>query len=578
MMQRRSRARAAGLAALFLTVGCQDVVLNNPNHREFEQGLQVPNEVLDLIGTSYFQLLSAIHSIDDVNYLLPALGNETTSQIVLGGAFEHSRLPRQAMRNEATWMGPQDPKGVDELWRRLNEVVSNNNEGLWAIQNGIQIFSGTTTANRVDDTPRTEAWGWFVRGLALGHLAMLFDQAPVTAPGDITDYRAANLNQLVLSKMKPYPEVLAAAIESLDRSIAVINRIAPPGCGPTAQVGPCGNFTIPAYHSRAAGPTADILRRLANTFAAQFMVYSARTPQERQQVNWTEVLRRTNTTGTAGVTNLSITANFTAALAATELGLTSGYLQSIQRNTPGCATCQRIHYDVVGPADVSGAWQAYLATPIEERTRFDIVSPDRRIVGPGGPQSNGSYVRWLANDHGFVQSRGTNSFSAYQWYRQGGTARAGTVPVMSLDERNLLRAEALIRTNAAASALALVNGPRTRARVINGVSFAGLPAVTATGVPASTQTNPCVPRTRAGACGALLDALIYERRVELIGVNAIRSYVDNRGFGLLPEGTPLHLPVPARELQALGRAPYTYGGVGGNCAAGSQSCSVRLVN
>lgn len=40
-----------------------------------------------------------------------------------------------------------------------------------------------------------------------------------------------------------------------------------------------------------------------------------------------------------------------------------------------------------------------------------------------------------------------------------------------------------------------------------------------------------------------------------------------RRHGLLQEGTPLHYPVPANELEISGIDPYTFGGPGGDAAA-----------
>ena len=78
--------------------------------------------------------------------------------------------------------------------------------------------------------------------------------------------------------------------------------------------------------------------------------------------------------------------------------------------------------------------------------------------------------------------------------------------------------------------------------------------------PASTPGFPCVPRRYDGSCGSLMDALMYEKRLETYG-QAI-SYFDLRGWGCLLEGTPVQLPPPGRQLDLLGVPNYTFGGVG----------------
>ena len=79
------------------------------------------------------------------------------------------------------------------------------------------------------------------------------------------------------------------------------------------------------------------------------------------------------------------------------------------------------------------------------------------------------------------------------------------------------------------------------------------------------------PATAADA--DLFDKLMYEKRIETFLLCSGCAYFDRRGLGpLVPtgpnhhwglvEGSPLHFPVPADELIALGKPLYSYGGVG----------------
>jgi hypothetical protein len=72
----------------------------------------------------------------------------------------------------------------------------------------------------------------------------------------------------------------------------------------------------------------------------------------------------------------------------------------------------------------------------------------------------------------------------------------------------------------------------------------------------------CVPRRDNGVCGDLMTDVRYERMLELIAYNVLRWFADSHGFGLLPDGSPLHFPVPGNVLDMHGMAHYTYGGVG----------------
>src|SRR5690606_21319070 len=59
-------------------------------------------------------------------------------------------------------------------WSRVYPIISNVNDGLAAIENGLPIEIGG-----VDHTPRARAFGKFVQGISHGHLAQYFDQALV---------------------------------------------------------------------------------------------------------------------------------------------------------------------------------------------------------------------------------------------------------------------------------------------------------------------------------------------------------------------------------------------------------------
>jgi hypothetical protein len=66
-----------------------------------------------------------------------------------------------------------------------------------------------------------------------------------------------------------------------------------------------------------------------------------------------------------------------------------------------------------------------------------------------------------------------------------------------------------------------------------------------------------------GSCGDLEWALYYERMIELTGTDALRAWMDKRGFGQLTVGTFIHMPIPGRELANTGLPIYTFGGVDG---------------
>jgi hypothetical protein len=81
-----------------------------------------------------------------------------------------------------------------------------------------------------------------------------------------------------------------------------------------------------------------------------------------------------------------------------------------------------------------------------------------------------------------------------------------------------------------------------------------------------------------GGCGSLWDALVYEKNLEMAGVEGALLWWDARGWGTLQEGTPMHFPVPGEELENLGLPNYTFGGIAGGGAPAPQynRCPVAL--
>jgi hypothetical protein len=298
---------------------------------------------------------------------------------------------------------------------------------------------------------------------------------------------------------------------------------------------------------------------MANSYAARILAYAPRTPAERNAVSWNQVVSRVD----AGL-------RFDLAPA----GLLDVWESNMRRlfarvrSRPGDHV--RVDYYAVGPGDISQGFQNWHDTPSANRQPFQINTPDRRIQGPGGPSDLGKYFGYNKNSI-WAADRGTHRWSWYYFLRSGAgeSYYTGPQPTMTVTEMDLLKAEGLIRLGRASEALPLIN----LSRVANGE----LPPVTTEGPPAGAD---CVPRKVGdGSCGSLWDALMYEKNVEMTGIEGAVSWWDARGWGTLQEDTPVHLPIPGRELENLGLPVYTFGGnVGGGAAAPQYNACPAGVN
>jgi hypothetical protein len=316
------------------------------------------------------------------------------------------------------------------------------------------------------------------------------------------------------------------------------------------------------------------LARLIHTYIARFMAYTPRTAAERAAVNWAEVITHIDQ---------GITSDF--APVGTPGIMSSTYKNRIARQrTTTPSDFARVDYMLVGPADQSQGFINWFNTVPASRQPFKMTVTDRRIDGvatwnrttkawDGTPPSTcanvpsptstsrpvascGLYMGFHDEVAFFNPGRGTYLRSYYFYHRWGrGTSfENGPIPIITVTEMKLLKAEALIRLGRPEEAIPLINETRT--------TFGGLPAVDINGAPGTAPD--CVPRRISGACGNLWDALRYEKRIETLGLTGGLPYYDARGWGTLVENTMIHFPMPVVDIELLmgADAVYTFGGGG----------------
>ena len=514
--------------------GCQDLNVPNTNDPDRERALANPADVEALAGAQFLVFFNRLVNRTAVYNPVPVIADEMTATYANDGALEGSSEPRVEFNNRSD----ADIASMSIFpYREFNSMVASANDVLNVIDDGLVIETpesgvGTTLT---DNTVRTQAFAHFIKALGQGYLSLYFDSAFVI---DQAEQRAIATNEIDprTLELQPYPQVRDSAIVAMKRALTIANL-------PSDFVFPANVF----FRSRAVDD--ELFARIGHTYIARFLVYGARTPAERAATDWDRVLAHLDS---------GITEDLTFTLS--NETLVAGYLSRISNTGSFVA---RADYKMVGPADQPGtrpgctdvqkcgsntAYANWIATPLRERMRFDIITPDRRITGDR-PTDPGTYFTYRANDNGFDPTRGTYHFSAYQWVRNDDN-NSGQIIWMSKAEVDLIRAEAYYFKGDYARAAQLVSSTRA-----NG----GLEAIT--GIEGDKSAD-CVPRKADGTCGDLYDAIIYERTIEAAGQDALRTYFDSRGFGRLVEGTFLQLPLSIDELIALNKPVYTYGGVG----------------
>lgn len=486
----------AGAVFLSACSSLTDLDVDNNNNPDAGRALASADDVESLIGSTFFNW----HQNQKDAYpgwALSVASGEVTSSWGNYGMQDWGTIPRMTYQNNSAY----GYNGVNRLpWYRLYTVISAANDGLVALNGGMEFGEDG------EDTQRARALAKFSQGLAYAYLALLYDQAFII--DETTDLTAVEFQFLA------YPEVMDIAIGMLDEA---------------AEIASSNTFTIkPEWIPTAseAEMTSDQLARLAKSYTARFLAQVARTPAEREAVDWADVIARANQ---------GITSDFV-------LSYDGDVWWEYNKQYAANQTWQRASYYTIGEADNSGAYQAWLNTPAGDRQPFDVVTDDRRITGPEGPTSDGTDFSY-EGPSGFRADRGTYFFSNYMhnrfsyfWPTWGGPA-----PLMRVTEMDLLKAEGHLRMGQRDAAVPLINNTR----------------VTRGQLPPALATEPV---------DALMQKMQYEKRIELFVVAFGGHYFDARGWGRLVPGTPIHMPVPARELETLSLPLYTFGGNAGGGA------------
>ena len=530
----------SAVAALVVLAGCQDLAVPNTNDPDRERALAQAADVEALGGSQFLVFFNRLTNRTAVYNPVPLMADEMTGTYANDGALEISSEPRVEFNNHPD----AEPANMSIVpYAEFNSIVASANEVLNAIEDGMIIETPIAGAGSAlaDNTFRTQVFAHFMRGIGQGYLSMYWDSSFVVDPTEQRELGSGQLDARDL-ELQPYQEVRDSAIKAMELAAEMADLP--------------GTFTLPEnVYFKTVDVNDALLSRLAHSYIVRFLVYGARTPEDRAALDWDRVLFHLDR---------AITTDFLLPLE--DNILEAGYISRISNSGSFSA---RADYKMIGPADQPGprqgcpaapappspigncdatttAYQRWTATPLAQRNRFDIITPDRRITG-ASPQDTGRYFLYRANDV-MDPTRGTYHFSAYQW-RRNNDNDTGNIIWFSIAEMNLIRAEAQFFKGNLEAAADLVDISRLAA---------GLSSIAATG----DTTAACVPRRTDGTCGDLYDAIVYERTIEAAGQDALRTYFDSRGLDRLPEGTVVHMPVSYNELVALFKPIYTYGGVG----------------
>jgi hypothetical protein len=383
-------------------------------------------------------------------------------------------------------------------WNNNYATLGEANDALRAFDNGVVLTGGQAATDQYAVLAR------FAQAGSLTNLALIYDKAFIV--DEKTD-----LSNAAALEFSPYPDVAKAAQAKWDAVIAATN-------------GKSFQFSTEPLTLQDKLFNANTINRVANTMAGMLLAYTPRNAAEAAKVDWAKVLQYADKgigTGSAGapfdftvVTDNNITVSGWLYYADEESWIRVD-MKLAHKMDPSIPD----HYDgVQSNVPPSGNGDARLGL---KGSSADF----QYFANVIGDPSRGLFMQTP-----YVHQR-------YKYYARTSTPTNGKGPAPSIlaAESDLLKAEALVRTNGdLALAASLINKTR--------VGRGKLPPVSA-----------------GDGAQKLLDAITYEREVELFATNGFTHFYL-RHVDDLPKGAVRHLPVPAAELETLGLPIYTFGG------------------
>ena len=543
----RTLFRNVALVVSLIGLGsCSDesLFVGNPNAGDTKRVLGTANDAEALLGTYYRRWSSGVYgstsNLEGMTNIMSLMNYSS-----LANNCQNARAPfAGATNNNAPGnVCTGEQYRLYQFMAEVNRVASSFLRQVKPVASGGQ---GLTLGSPARDN-RAKAFAEFLRGVSIGYTALMHDSLAV-----VTDATGAEEAEALISAKAAADSAYAA----LQRALTLTNADATGGDG----------FPLPATWI----PSPTVMNkveftRLIRSYRARLRANMARTPAERAAVDWAAVVADAEN----GITADHLITTHTV----------TGPGNSWRQQYLSFTTWHQMPPFLVGMADVSGSYAAWIGQPLGERggggVSFTMVTPDLRFPQgatraaqnadfsisqcstaatackryfvnrpPGGDQNAG--LGWGWSNYDFVR------FQSWQTAGDAGAARNGNTVFFTKAEIDLLRAEGLFRQGSFATAADVVNVTRTRN---------GLPPITqfdaTSDVPGgSTDCVPKVPKApnfNTVGCGNLWDALKYEKRIETAYTHYAPWYLDGRGWGELPRDTPLFWPVPFQDLQARSR-------------------------
>jgi hypothetical protein len=517
-----------GGAALLVACQKEPLSVDNTNQPDVERAYSTPSGVETIVSKLFQQMYNGQYGAsDDIWTQTLTMSFESHSQLGNFGMGTRAAIPRAPIDNSiGNTVNAGNFRDFDFLSRNARSATN----ALAAIDK--YIAAGFSAGGAARDA-RAKAFAWFNLGYGMGQLSLLYDSVAILSPSIPTDS---------LPGFSTATEANTAALAALDSALFWSGRA-------TGQ-------TIPAdWISDPAGTTITMARfnQIVRSFKARYRAGIGRTPQDRGAADWSQII--------ADATN-GITSDFIV-----QVNATTGWSGAVLTQLRTGSTWSQMTPFILGMADTTGAYRAWLAQPLTAKTPFLLRTPDKRFpagetraaqnTASGGSSKSGPpagsilYFRNRpAGEDTPAEPWGTWFYDNHRFWAIG--AGGGNGPFVV----DMLAAEGYLRANNFSAAATLIDRYRVRAGLapVTGITSLNTPVP---GGSACVPQVPVGPNFTTTTCGNIFEAMKWEKRVETSFTGYAQWFVDSRGWGDLVRGTPLEWPIPYQELYARGLPSYT---------------------
>jgi len=484
---------------LVLTVwGCEKLDVQDLNNPNRASLNNTPQDLENLGEASYYNFWYNSR-LPNVELPSETAADQFTASWYNFGWEQASNEPRLAWDNTVAGDVNNDRVTENFYYGSYGVITQVNTVIKKVVQDKIKLSGGKHNA-------RILALCYLIQGISYGNLGLVFDKAFI-----VTE----NTKDILNLPAVPYNVIKDTAIKSLLKVINICDS---------------SNFTLPGRIFNSTDVSNTYLKQLANTYIAKFEVLTCRNKASNDTVNWNSVLQHSLN---------GITSDFGSYFDGMpgegghwyDLNLYYLVLQGYARID--CRIINLIdpaypkHYPSNGkPPKVHPELLAGQADRMDFRLyNFTDSIKDFQFL----PSVN------------FKAERGYYHYSNYRYSRfdsllfyQG----TGLLYEFRQYENDLYQAEAYAMTNQLSNAIAILNDHK-KPRIARG-HLSEIPL-------SALKTE-------------VLNAIFYERDIELIAQGFMLGFCDMRRRDILQPGTFLHYPIPGLELQTLNMDYYTFGG------------------